>query len=469
MKIRSFIFILSMIIFLISGCNKNDPASPGDELQLSAVVEEQASFGWELNEIVSATQEMVDVTYDPSLLPEDEIAGYSSVNITGKLGIDLMIQSRDHLPAQIFLGKPAADTLIYYEDNTIIGKRTAIYYDGSSGILKAYEVKYKFAAWQKMIYDSLAIVIDLNLTPDYGADDMLKSLYRQQIFDPEHFVQKIVSQITVTAFSEQEITGLEASVDSYYHANRYLAHLKQRISLEPDGTGTLREDFDFSDGTGSFHMLTFNGDHTGTFSRQLRDGTMITGSFNDVHDDLMGFYYELIDFPSGRYVDKISKAAEVSIVLPDSILNASQSRAVYFSSGRIDSSHVGIVVQVVDGIKTTAFDITKANGAHGTFLVEENPEMAVLAGQWTTWNNYFILVSAEYYNDGSGHIHYEVYEPPYQQGNSPVVVVDYYISPDGSGNGTITYDGNSYHVQFRNLDEAEITLGNKSRKIHLYR
>ena len=196
---------------------------------------------------------------------------------------------------------------------------------------------------------------------------------------------------------------------------------------------------------------------------------VITGTFNDVKDDLNGSFFETIDFPAGRYVDKISKAAEVSITLPDSIFHASLSRAVYFSSGRIDSSHVDIVVQHDNGNKTTALDVTKANGAHGTFLIEENSEMAVLSGQWTTWNEYFIIVTAEYYSDGSGHIHYEVFEPPYQQGNSPVLVVDYYFSPDGSGNGTITHDGNNYQVNFKSLDQAEIILGNKSRTVNLYR
>ena len=95
--------------------------------------------------------------------------------------------------------------------------------------------------------------------------------------------------------------------------------------------------------------------------------------------------------------------------------------------------------------------------------------MAVLSGQWTTWNEYFIIIEAEYYSEGSGHIHYEVFEPPYQQGNSPILVVDFYISPDGSGSGTITHDGNNYQVIFKSLDQAEIILGNKSRIVNLYR
>ncbi len=469
MKKYQIYILLSLFLIMIIGCNTSDPASSGDELELPAMIEEQASLGWEINEIVSTTNEMVDVTHDPSLLPEDDIAGYASVAGTGKMAVEMMHQAMDRVPEQIFLAKPAEDTLLYYEDNVLWGKRTAIYYDGSTSLLRVYEVKYKFAVWQKMNYDSTEIVIDLNFTPNNGSDDMLETVYREQLFDAGHFVQQIVSQIIVTAFSETEITGLTATVDSDYHSSRYLSHLKQSIILQPDGTGTLREDFDFRDGSSSFHSLTFNGDHTGSFSRQLKDGTMISGTFNDVNDDLNGSFYETIDFPEGRYIDKISKAAEVSISLPDSILYASLSRAIYFASGRIDSSHIDIVVQENDGLQSITFDVTKANGAHGTILVQESEEMAILTGQWTTWNDYYIVVSAEYYQDGSSHIHYEVFEPPYQQGNSPILVVDYYISPDGSGNGTITHDGNEYQVNFRSLDKAEIILGDKSRMIDLYR
>ena len=462
--IVSFLFII-----FLAGCNNTDPASTGGDLELSEVVEEQAAFGLELNDIISTSQEIEDMTHEPSLIPEVEIETYSSLLKTNKLALDLLVQSNDHLPSQIFLAKPNSDTLLFYTDNTVLGVRSAIYYDGSTGLVRAYTTKYKFAAWQKMTYDSVEIILDLNFTLDDDSDDMLESVYRQQIFDPNFFVQNIVSQIIVTAFSEKDITGLEATIDSYYKEGRYLSHLKQSIDIEPDETGTLREDFNFKDGTSSFHAVTFHGDHNGSFARQLRDGTMITGTFNDVNDDHKGSFYETIDFPVGRYVDKISKSAQVSIILPDSIFNASLSRAVYFASGRIDSAHVDITVQENDGLKTTELDITKGNGAHGSFIVEETSDMAVLEGLWTTWNEYFISVSAEYYSDGSGHIHYEVYEPPYQQGNSPIIVVDYYISPDGSGNGTIVHDGNTYQVSFNSLDEAEIRLGEKSRIVNMYR
>jgi hypothetical protein len=47
----------------------------------------------------------------------------------------------------------------------------------------------------------------------------------------------------------------------------------------------------------------------------------VSGTFNSIEDDQKGAFTELIDFPEGRYVDKINKSAIVEITLPDSILN----------------------------------------------------------------------------------------------------------------------------------------------------
>jgi hypothetical protein len=469
-KMRTYITVLLglAIMLVMTACNQNDPASSDENLELSEFVQEQATLGWELNDIVSTVKEVEDVTREPALLPDNDINEYASVLQTGKMAVGLMVTSADQIPEQLYLAKPMVDTLIYYSDNTVTGIRNAIYYDGSTGLVRAYEVKYKFAGWQRMTYDSLAIIIDLNFTPDYGGDDMLESVYRFQLFDTNFFIQEIHSQISVTNFVEQEITGFTATVDSYYKEGRYLAHLKQSVIINPNGTGTVQEDFDFNDGSTMVNSITFNGDHTGSFYRQLRDGTIVSGNFDDVHDNLEGYYNETIDFPSGRYIDKISKSVLVSIILPDSIFNAAFAKAVYFENGRIDTANISVSTQFNQGNKTTELDVLKANGAQGTFQIEENSEMAVLTGEWTTWNDYYIIVAAQYYSDGSGHVYYEVYQPPYQQGDDPIVVVDYYFSPDGSGNGTIAHEGNIYQIIFDGPDQAEVVSGDKSQTINLY-
>jgi hypothetical protein len=467
---KKYYLIITFFIFLLilAACKQSDPAS-SEELELSEFVQEQATLGWELNDIISTSREIEDVTRESSLLPDDEVSEYASVFQTGKMAVELMVTSVAQVPEQIYFSKPMVDTLIYFSDNTITGVRIAVFYDGSTGLVRAYDVKYKFAGWQRMNYDSTEVIIDLNFTPEDGSDDRLKSVYRYQTFDENFFIQEIHSAIAVTDFDQQEITGFTATVDSYYREGRYLSHLKRSVIIKPDGTGSLHEDFAFTDGTSSKNSMTFNGDHTGSFFRQLRDGTTVSGNFNDVRDDLSGSYYETVDFPAGRYVDKISKSAVVSIILPDSIFNAAFSRVVYFESGRIDSANISVSTQFAQGDKISDLNVLKANGAHGTFHIEESADMAMLTGEWTTWDDFFIIISAEYYSDGSGHVYYEVYEPPYQPGNNPLMVVEYYFSPDGSGNGTITHEGNTYQVSFNGADQAEVVSGNKRTTLNLYR
>jgi hypothetical protein len=329
-------------------------------------------------------------------------------------------------------------------------------------------VKYKFAVWRNIYYDSINVVVDVNFTLTNPFDDILKNMFRQQLFESKYFVQEIQSSLVVTHFNESEITGAEATNEAWYHADRFLQYLRQYVDLNPDESGTLREDFKFRDASTSYRSVTFYPDYTGEFARQLRDGTTVTGSFNSVEDDQNGFFNEIIDFPANRYVDKIYKSAVVSLTLPDSVFTAEFTEEVHFRTGRIDSSNVGIKTQQLGNIKKTELNIRKANGAYGTLFVEESEEEVYLTGEWTTWNDYFITISAEYYNDGSAYIHYEVFDPPYTPGDTPILVADFYISPDGSGSGTLSYNGQIYSLLFDGSAQAEIRQDNKITKIDLF-
>jgi hypothetical protein len=187
-----------------------------------------------------------------------------------------------------------------------------------------------------------------------------------------------------------------------------------------------------------------------------------------VEDDLQGWYNATIDFPDGRYLDKIVKSAAVALTLPDSIFTAQFSEQIFFSSGRIDTIQISLQSQKIDNIRFTTLEVQKANGAHGSFTIQQTEEVANLTGTWTTWNSYYIIIDAEYYSDGSAHIHYEVYEPPYNEGDDPILIADYDISPDGSGEGTITYKDEVYQITFDGSTDAELSKGGKKARINLY-
>ena len=188
-------------------------------------------------------------------------------------------------------------------------------------------------------------------------------------------------------------------------------------------------------------------------------------------DDLHGSYSETIDFPAGRYIDKIVRSAEVSITLPDSIFNANFSEVVYFESGKVDSEQVVLRVSEEAGVTTSVFEISKSNGAHGTITVNETENESNLTGNWTSENGSYTVLSAEYYFDRSSHLHFEVFESEeaYNNGDAPLLVADYYFSPDQTCTGTLSYQGETYDVNFDESGEGELSQGGKKSKINLFK
>jgi hypothetical protein len=212
-------------------------------------------------------------------------------------------------------------------------------------------------------------------------------------------------------------------------------------------------------------------DQTGEFEKGLRDGTIISGTFDSAENDLKGYWTELIDFPDGRYLDKILKSATVSIELPDSTLIADFSKYVYFSDNRIDSAKIGINVHKSNGVKTTILTATKPNGAYGALTIIESSNGSSVDGTWTTHNGFYILLRADYYLDGAAHIHYDVYqsEDAFNGGESPLLTADYYLSPDQSGEGLITKDDSIYKINFNQYGKAIISREGNFKEINLYR
>ena len=102
-------------------------------------------------------------------------------------------------------------------------------------------------------------------------------------------------------------------------------------------------------------------------------------------------------------------------------------------------------------------------------MIQATESEASLSGYWKTANSrYYILVSAEYFMDHSSHLNYSVFEMPYNPGDDPILTADYYFSPDGHGEGTIVYDGESYLINFDRQDSAELQGKGMNGRINLY-
>ena len=470
MRVQHLFLIFAFSAFLFVGC-QNTLTDDKEKLELDSVVEEQAAFGWQVNRMVASSEDIEGLTQNSIYDEEEEAPELPGVIVLTKKAERLTAELRTKLPDTRSLMKiTGGDSLLFFEEKYVgqQGSRAAFYYNFETGKARVYEVIFQFPSWRNIQYDSTEIKADLNLTLDNSGDDRIEQIYNLQLFKDNYFVNKIETGIEVTDYDDTTITGAKASKDAYYKPDRWLTHLKQRAELNPDQSGSLREDFAYKDGTSSYESVTFYPNNTGTFSRMRRDGTKISGEFNQVEDDLQGSYTETTDFPEGRFIDKIFKSATVSLTLPDSIFNASFEEEVYFSSGRIDTTVIGIETDDDNGAKTTKLEILKPNGAHGIIEVVETESESTLNGTWTTWNDYYIIVSAENYFDGSSHVHYEVYAPPYSPGDDPIIIADYYIAPDQSGTGTLSHIGETYQLNFEESGQATISQGTQSTNINLF-
>ncbi|MGD9899927.1 MAG: hypothetical protein AB7T22_12450 [Calditrichaceae bacterium] len=471
MKAKLIIFLSAGI--LMFGC-ENDSTSTQATLEIDAVVEQSASVGWEVNRMASSSNEISLLTGENDYTGDAAIGKINSAEKMKTQAVNMRIEAVEYLPKQMSLSKTTGDSLYYFEESvnqsTGFGVRKALYYNSETGIARFYETIFQFPTWMNMEYDSSEIKISTNYTLEDESDDYIVSLYKLQNFRDSFFINYIESALTVTGYDENDVTGFTASMDAYYNEGMNLSHLRQAVVINIDQSGTLREDFDFRDGKTAYNSVTFYANHTGEFSKMLRNGTSISGTFDSVEDDLSGSYTEMIDFPEGSYIDQIYRSAGIEITLPDSILNILLEEAIYFESGNIDSSSAEITVQNISGVKTTVMNIVKSNSAHGTITVEERDSENTISGNWTTRDNYYIVFEAESYFDGSSHLYYEVYlsETAYDNGDPALITGDYTFAPDQTGQGTLFYKGKSYLITFSDSAQAEVSSDGESASISLF-
>lgn len=459
------------ILFLFTSLACQKATTPSENiLNLETAIEEQAAVGWEINELILSGNDISELTGTSNYIEESEVSEFTSLKKLKVVSKELATVAREYLPADRVFLKTTTDSLLFYRDNTALGIREALYYDTITSLARYYKVQYKFLFRRNITYDSTQIVFDLNHTFDIDSDDQLKSIYREQIFKESFFINLITEDLQITSYSENEPAAFTAVSDIYYSDTFIISQLKKSIQINADESGTLREDSFFNDGKSSYRTVTFHADQTGEFAKQLRDGTIISGTFDSAEEDLEGYFTETIDFPAGRYLDKIFKSATVSIELPDSILTAAFSKIIYFADNRVDSAAIQMMVQEVDGIKTTTLSATKPNGAHGTLTIIESDGESSVEGDWTTWNGYYILLTANYYLDGAAHIHSDVYqsENAYLNGDSPLLTTDYYLSPDLTGQGIVVKDNIIYKINFDQYGKAIISKDGKSKEFNLY-
>lgn len=471
----SRVYILSILLFVLWSCKENS-TKPDEDLQIDDQVLEQAAVGWEVNNYSSVTNDLESLTFESNSLE----AGYT-ITVPDRIVIKEEIsQMRNLLKSKLRLipeiGMPAkinTDSLIAggQESRHGLTVRWALYYNTETGIARLYEVKEGFPSWRHMEYDSAEIKADLNLTLDDATDDKILALYRLQDFEDTFFITKIISEVTATDYDGQIVTGFILSENTHYNGLRELVHKLAMVEFNPDGSGSVEETLEFSDNTTSSTSVVFINQYNGSFSRTMRNGISIAGNFNRVEDDLHGFYNETVTFPSGHYLSQVYHGAEVAIQLPDTTLNGLLREIIYFASGHIDSARITVMIHVDEGVKTTTLNILKHNDAYGTIVIVEDELGKTMTGEWTTWNQYYIIFNGQHYPDGSATLHYEVYvsKAAFDNGDDPIVEADYNFYPDCGGSGRIIFEGQEYDVEFDHTGFGFIKRGGKQKRFEVRR
>lgn len=463
MRIKYLFSLVIALAFL--ACQQS--TSTDDQLEVNQFVSEQAAFGYQINDLASTSDEIATLTSDP-MDTDVSVPGTASARQLKDRAVKLQKQFTESNVISGGLLKMAGDTSFVISDTN--GVKMLFNYSEQTGFGRYIVVTYEFPQSSKLVYDSSEIVIDMKYTLWNPEDDLLKGFYQFQQFRDTYFINTIESQVDITAWDGTEPVGISATVTSEFKEERALQRKVSTITLSANNSGTMREDFYFKDGTSSYASFTINADHTGTFEKKLRNGTMVSGTFDQLEDDNHGSYTSLIDFAQDFYLDKIMKSAEVWLENLGQQVRANYSELIVFADGRMDSTSSEVTVTDEWGVTTTTMVVNKANGAYGTVTFTEDEYETTVEAEWTTWDKYYIIANAEYYADGSGHIHYEVWlnEAAHADGADPLVVADYTFSSPESGDGTLAYNGQVYQLQFDGSGKATISLGGVSKSINLY-
>ncbi len=475
---RKWMFILIAFALAVS-CQDNATNSKNEELEVDASLEEQVALGYQVNQYVATGDEIEQMTKgfeDPGLGSGLAMSQDQQKRLRQTLAEYERIKPSLSMPAS--LRKIQGETPIFESDTTNEfgdSVRTAILLDVVNGTMRFYYVIYYFAErtfegrnfQTNMVYDS----VDIKFVFTGENFDTVEptQFYALQRFKEDFTLQSVETVLDITAFSNDEVQAFESRTVSIYHSDSQLDSSVVTVDFKIDGTSTITQTFYYDDGTSRSSSVTFLTDNTGTFSRTLRNGVSVSGSFDQAWDDGVGSYQATWSFPAGNYLTSIFRSAAVTADTLAGLFNANFFEKITFATGDIDSSRIIISKDFVQGV--TTYDITRRNGAHGQLKVQELDDLSVMTGYWVTYDSFYVDIRAEYYSDRSSYLIYKVYEnqAAFDAGADPIVVAEYNFAPDGSGTGIVTADGVKYEVELDETGVGQILRNGVRKTINMYR
>ena len=462
----AFVSAALLTLATISGCDEA-PTEPGSDpdnttLELSAPAAGLAVLGWQAMNDVTTQEQFSMLGSGEDGLFED---APGMINSLAEVQAEAVraVRTQRFAEASPSLAKTSADSLIWSQewDDPISGTagRRALYYDAQSGNGRVYEVIYKFPPQVRIAYDSSEIRVYIGPTLLDSTDDRLLGVDKLTRFREEFIIEQVHSSVEATDWDNgNEVIGATALNIVNYSSSIELMKLTQEARFNPDDSGTVAEIFDFRDNTSRQRSISFFPDHTGTFSETWRNGTTVSGTFEDFEDDNHGALTRTIQFANNPWLEKIADIAEFTLDPADSSSMGLLSRKLYFRNGRIDSTRIESARRYVDGYWQESLDIRTANDGNTLITVIHKDSYDEFSGEHFGQAGFYARFNGLAYADGSGEIWLNVYasKSAYDDGEAPILTAHYVYQPDGSGSGDITENNTTYTVEFSENGEIEV-------------
>lgn len=467
---RKFLYLLMLTALAFYSCDST--SSDNNNLKLDEAVVDQASIGFQVNDVVSNVNQFNsadDIDLDTGGIATAITPAGLVKNVRD---YKYLLQTKHNeykaYSKNISIGfsKTTEDSTIYMVYDTTLTHFSGIIYK-----LNLSTMKYTLISWKKARQAELLVQSDSTIFIA-NSNEQLESIQNFKTYKEGIALTKEEFFATASkwdVYGEPTAFGLNSK--TYYAEKFQLERSEMDASIFADNSGTITMKYFFRDGTSTIHTITFNNDGTGTFSRTLRDGTKITGTFNDYSDDGEGALTSNTTFPNGYYISTILKSATLAFDFKTEDVTGKFSEKINFADGSQDSISINMnITSSQTQFPVITLTVAKMDGSNGTITLTEAAEITTMNATWTDAEGRYAVVSAEYYGDGSGHLEYKVYlsKTAYDNGNKPIAQGSYDFTPDGWGTGSFIAEGTTYDFEMINSAQAKLTKGSESAVINLY-
>ena len=450
---------------IFNSCDEAAVTPPDDtnSLQLSDASKSAATVGWQtINSL--KTESQISQTVKGTMGGITDEIGIINTPIELHRTFNKARQTRAAALHAGILNKLTGDSLIWMEewDDPVSGTagRRALYYDAQNGNGRIYEVIYKFPQHLQLTYDSTEVTIYFGNSLADTTDDKFLKLYKNTKFNADFVVREVIGIGEATHWdSNNEVTGATVSNEIFYGNQIEIEKLTQQVDFLPDRSGSVMEKFHYRDNTESTRQISYLPDHTGTYSEVWRDGTTVSGTFDEFGDDYHAAFTRTIQFSNHPWLDKINDRAEYTFNPTDSSSNGTVGRLINFLDGTIDSLEVTAQRQKSGDFWTETLQIQTAHDGSTNVTITEKNQFNEFTGEHFSPEGLYIRFNGTEYQNGSGELWLYVYtsKTAYDNGEPPILTAHYIYNPDGSGNGTLSENGKDYQISFEADGEVKVT------------